>query len=96
MNFCENCNIAFESDRCPVCGTKKTRQPHEDDFCFLFEDNTLRCEMLMGVLDTNDIQYSAMPFGSGVESYFGKSLSNYRIYVPYGSLKKNTGHFAGY
>lgn len=45
----------------------------------------------MGVLDTNDIPYSAMPFGSGVESCFGKSLSNYRIYVPYGSFEKAQG-----
>ena len=91
MNFCDNCNVAFESERCPACGTKKTRQVKDDDFCFLLEDNTLHCEVLMGVLETNDIPYSAMPYGSGVESYIGKSLSNYRIYVPYSSFDKARG-----
>lgn len=88
MNYCENCNVAFESERCPACGTKKIRQAYDNDFCFLLEDSTLRCDVLTGVLETNDIPYSAMPYGSGVESYVGKSLSNCRIYVPYDCLVK--------
>lgn len=88
MNFCEKCNGAFEHERCPVCGSKKIRQARDDDFCFLIEDSVRRSEVLMSVLDAHGIQYSAMPFGSGVESYFGMSLSNYRIYVQYACLEK--------
>lgn len=87
MNFCENCNAAFESERCPVCGTKNIRQVQDDDFCFLIEDSTMHCDVLMGVLDTYEIPYSAMPFGSGVESRFGMPLGNYRIYVPFRCLE---------
>lgn len=91
MNFCEKCNGAFEDERCPACGNKKVRQVRDEDYCFLIEKGVHQCEVLMSVLDANDIHYSAMPFGSGVESYFGMSLSNYRIYVPYGSLETARG-----
>ena len=88
MNYCENCNAAFDDERCPACGTKKLRPVQDDDFCFLIEDDVMRCNVVMGVLETNDIQYSAMPFGSGVEARAGRPLSNYRLYVPFGSLEK--------
>lgn len=91
MNFCENCNAAFEFERCPICGTKKIRQAQDGDFCFLIEGSTRDCEVLISVLDDNEIPHTAMPFGSGAESYLGKTLNNYRLYVPYAFLEKARG-----
>lgn len=88
MDFCENCNVAFEGERCPVCNTKKIRQVRDEDFCFLIEDSVHHSDVLMSVLVAHDIPHSAMPFGSGVESYIGTSLSYRRIYVPFGYLEK--------
>lgn len=88
MEFCESCNVAFEGERCPVCGTKKLRQAREDDFCFLLEDDALRCNVIMGVLESNEIPYSAMPFGNGVEARVGMPLGNYRVFVPFVHLER--------
>lgn len=91
MYYCEKCNAAFEPERCPVCGNKKTREPRDDDYCFLAEQGKHRSEVLMSVLDANEIPYSAVPVGTGVESIFGMSLSCNRLYVPFGNLDKANG-----
>ena len=88
MYYCEKCNAAFEYERCPVCGNKKTREPRDDDFCFFAEQAKRQSEVLMSVLDANDIPYSAVPYGTGAESIFGMSLSYNRLYVPFGCLEK--------
>lgn len=88
MKYCENCYFVFDQERCPLCGNKKVRQVQEDDFCFLTEKSISHCEMLMKLLKKDNIYYSTMPYGRGIESYFGLPLENCRLYVPFSSLEK--------
>lgn len=83
MNYCENCKLLCESDRCPVCGSKKTRAPEDKDFCFLIECQRSYGEILRQGLEDEQVPCALIPCGSGVRTAFGLELENYRVYVPY-------------
>ena len=55
--YCEPCKAAFEGDRCPVCGSKKSRPARADDLCFLAEKEQIWGEMLSDVLRQNEIPF---------------------------------------
>ena len=88
MNYCENCHFATEQNYCPNCGKKKLRQVAQDDFCFILEKDRAYCDGLIEIFKESGVTCSAVPFGSGVESQFGLPLKNYRLFVPFNSLKK--------
>ena len=46
MRYCLKCRNVFEGERCPVCGSKKSREPAADDLCFLTEEGPLLGGML--------------------------------------------------
>ena len=83
MNFCENCNVVTQDKYCPLCGGKKLRPVKSDDFCLITEAATSYSQTLMAAFDEEEIPYSALPYGSGVEAQFGIPLKNYRLFVPY-------------
>ncbi|MDE6690719.1 MAG: hypothetical protein K2K04_01995 [Clostridia bacterium] len=87
MNFCENCHIVSDAERCPVCGSKRLRPVEEDDFCLLTENTAEYGSMLTDIFDEENIPYSAVPYGSGLETKLGLPFKNSRLFVPYGSLE---------
>lgn len=87
MNYCEKCNVATEQAVCPLCGSRKVRQAQDDDFCLLTESKGQNCEGLIAAFEEEGVPYSAVPYGSGVETKFGMPLKNCRLYVPFSSLE---------
>ena len=88
MLYCENCHATTNDEYCPLCGGKKLRQVADDDFCLLTEKTTAESQSLLETFDDNGIKYSALPYGSGVETWVGMPLKNCRIFVPYSQLEK--------
>lgn len=81
--YCENCYTDCEDNFCSVCGTKKIRAVNAEDFCLLLEAGATYCESIIAMFEEENLPYSTMPYGSGVESKLGLPLSNYRLFVPY-------------
>lgn len=52
------------------------------------EEHRCDCQELIDIFEENRIPYSAMPYGSGIETWLGLPLSNYRLYIPFNSLEK--------
>ena len=88
MKYCENCHIAADSPRCPLCGGKKLREIKEDDYCFLTEMRAMNGEMLADILRGNGIECVTMPSGSGLNTAMALPLENSRLYVPWRSLEQ--------
>ena len=88
MKICENCCFVSEEKRCPVCGSKNLRSVEKEKFCLLTEKSSAYCDVLTSVFDEKEIPFSALPYGSGVETRLGLPLKNYRIFVPFGSLEE--------
>ena len=88
MKYCENCHVAAEPPRCPLCGSKKLRAVKEDDYCFLTEMRAMEGEMLADVLRGNGIECVSMPSGSGLNTAMALPLENSRLYVPWRSLEQ--------
>lgn len=81
--YCDNCFAISGKDYCPVCGTKKIRAVNAEDFCLLLETDAQYCNEIITAFEDEDLPYSAMPYGSGIESKFGLPLSKYRLFVPF-------------
>ncbi len=52
--YCERCRLLTDGAVCPVCG-RNTRQPADNDECFLIEKEMLFGEMLIDVLKQNGV-----------------------------------------
>ena len=50
MKYCENCHVAAEPPRCPLCGGKRLREVKDEDYCFLTEMRAMEGEMLADIL----------------------------------------------
>lgn len=81
--YCDNCFAVSEKGYCPVCGAKKIRAVKAEDFCLLLETGAQYCNEIISAFEDENLPYSALPYGSGVESKLGLPLSNYRLFVPY-------------
>ncbi len=86
MNFCENCNIACDNERCPKCGRKKLRTVQEDDFCLVAKVDRLFGDSLKYILENENIECVFMPYGTGVNSKFALPLESYLLYVRYKNI----------
>ncbi|MBQ6569133.1 MAG: hypothetical protein IJL87_02630 [Clostridia bacterium] len=88
-NYCDICCLAFEENRCPVCGRKSARSVQPDDMCFLTEQEALWSGMLADVLAQNDIPFvQKNVLGAGVSLTIGSMLERVRFYVFYKHLPK--------
>lgn len=83
MKFCDKCNSLSNLEYCTVCGNKKIREVHYDDFCFLTECEQMHGEMLKDALQEEGINCALMPWGNGVRTQLGLRLDRYKVYVPY-------------
>ncbi len=88
MKICSNCCFVSDAERCPLCGSKNVRAVNADDFCLLTEKDAAYCDTLTAAFDEEEIPYSALPYGRGVETRLGLPLGNYRIFVPFGFLEQ--------
>ena len=88
MNFCESCNLACETERCPKCGRKNLRAVTEVDFCLVAQVDRIFGDSLKENLENDNIECVLMPYGTGVRSKFALPLESYLLYVRY----KNLGH----
>jgi len=98
--YCENCQVLFEGGRCPVCGSRKVREPFPNDACFLCEKQIAWGEMLKEVLENNGIPvFFKKRLGIGLALKVGPMMESVRIYVPYSCLQEardiEAGLFAG-
>ncbi len=87
MNFCENCNLACQDERCPKCGRKKLRAVHDDDFCFVARVDRALGDHLKFFLDNEKIACVLMPYGTGVRAKFALPSESYLLYVQYENLE---------
>lgn len=85
--FCENCNELTENDVCPKCG-KPTREPQDNDMCFVEELGDLGKSMYSDALSNNDVPFIAMPIHEGFSRM--NTPVGYKIYVRYDNYDKAT------
>ena len=87
MRYCLKCRNVFEGERCPVCGSKKSREPAADDLCFLTEEGPLLGGMLEDVLKQNGIPVLSESSKGAALSVITSSLFEWiKYYVRYDHL----------
>lgn len=89
MKYCEKCNLLLTEERCSICGSKKTRDVENGDFCFLIECEQTFGQMLKEIFEKDGIKCALVPWGDGVRTVFALQLDKYRVYVPYEHYDKS-------
>ncbi len=86
--YCPNCKMVVdETARCPVCGSRKIREPLPEDACFLTEADPISAGMLKDVLAQNHIPVlSSSTIGAGMAMRAGPMFERIRCYVRYDQL----------
>ena len=87
MRYCENCHIVTEAQFCPACGSKKLREPREEDFCFLTEEPLSEGEGLAEYLKERQIECVVMPVIESLRSWLALPAQSGRLYVPWRDYK---------
>jgi len=89
--YCANCQFAFgDAMRCPVCGSKKIREPLPNDICFLTEAAPIPAGMLKDILEQNGIpSLSNSTIGAGMAMRAGALFERIRLFVRYDDLQKS-------
>jgi len=91
MMYCEKCNRIIEEDRCPVCKSRKIREPEAKDPCYLTEQDYLTSGILEDLLKQNNIPYLKKDvMGAGLAIKVGPMLERSRFYVPFEQLNSAT------
>ena len=86
--YCEKCSRIIEADRCPVCKSKRVREPEAKDPCFLTEQDYLSSGILEDLLKQNGIPYLKKDvMGAGLAIKVGPMLERSRFYVPFEQLE---------
>ena len=86
--YCEKCCRIIEADRCPVCKSKRVREPEAKDPCFLTEQDYLSSGILEDLLKQNGIPYLKKDvMGAGLAIKVGPMLERSRFYVPLEQLE---------
>ena len=85
MMYCPDCQLLIgDNDYCPICYTRKIRQPKENDVIFLTTQNWILSEILEDILTQNNIP--CLVQGKRTGRTDSSRLSN--VFVPYGAYKK--------
>lgn len=58
--FCDNCNQLTTEAVCPKCG-KPTREPKQDDMCFVCELSGIDADMFADALSNNEVNFVRVP-----------------------------------
>ena len=89
--YCEKCNRIIEANRCPVCNSRKIREPKAKDPCYLTEQDYVSSGILEDVLKQNSIPYLKKGvMGAGMAIKVGPMLERSMFYVPYEHLNSAT------
>ena len=67
MFYCENCYLLNEENTCAFCGSRLTRGPKPDDYCFIGNKCSPWAEMLHGILEDDYIPYSELDHARQLE-----------------------------
>ena len=87
--YCEKCCRIIEGDRCPVCKSRKVREPEPKDPCFLTEQDYVSSGILEDVLKQNDIPFLKKEvMGAGLAIKVGPMLDRSRFYVTWDRLQE--------
>ena len=81
MLYCEHCQIAFDGDTCPECGSLG-RTPRGDDYCLLTQQPGIFAKMLLDVLEQNGIEAAERATQGATGIFSNMNMEIYRIYVP--------------
>ena len=85
--YCEKCNRIIEANRCPVCNSRKIREPEAKDPCYLTEQDYISSGILEDMLKQNNIPYLKKDvMGAGMAIKVGPMLERSRFYVPFEQL----------
>ena len=87
--YCERCRRITDDDRCPVCRSRRLREPRPEDECFLIEKPALWQNPISDFLHSEGIPFrcrSAM--GAWLTARLGHGMDWYAFYVPYSVLPK--------
>ena len=86
--YCEKCNRIIDANRCPVCNSRKTREPEAKDPCYLTEQDFVSSGILEDMLKQNNIPYLKKDvMGAGMAIKVGPMLERSRFYVPFEQLE---------
>ena len=86
--YCENCCHIIEAERCPLCKSRKVREPGPKDPCFLTEQDYISSGILEDLLKQNGIHYLKKDvMGAGMAIKVGPMLERSRFYVPFEQLE---------
>ena len=89
--YCEKSNRIIEADRCPVCNSRKIREPEAKDPCYLTEQDYISSGILEDILKQNNIPYLKKDvMGAGMAIKIGPMLERSRFYVPFEHLSSAT------
>ena len=89
--YCEKCKRIIDTDRCPVCKSRRVREPQAGDLCFLTEQDYISSGILEDVLKQNNIPFLKKEvMGAGLAIKVGPMLDRSRFYVMYELLDKAT------
>ena len=89
--FCEKCNRIIEADPCPVCKSRRIREPKANDPCYLTEQDYISSGILEDMLKQSNIPYLKKDvMGAGMAIKVGPMLERSRFYVPFEHLSGAT------
>ena len=87
--YCENCQLILEGDVCPLCGSRRVREPAAEDVCFLIEKDQLFGDMLADVLKQEKIPFLQRGrLGAALAMRTGGLLESQRFFVRYDDLPR--------
>lgn len=85
--YCEKCSRIVDTDRCPVCKSRKLREPEAKDPCYLTELDYLSSGILEDLLKQEKIPYlKKNVMGAGLAIKVGPMLERSRFYVSFEQL----------
>lgn len=82
--YCTKCQTVYEDDRCPICGSRKSRPVLPEDICFFAEENSLQAGILEDLLKQEGIPVlKKSTVGAGMAMKAGAIFERFRFYVRY-------------
>ena len=86
MYYCENCYLLNEDDVCAFCGSRLTRGPKADDYCFIGTKTSPWAEMLQGILEDDHLPVIVRQWSPRTAAYTGEVGTRTDFFVPYREL----------
>ena len=87
MFYCENCYLLNEENTCAFCGSRLSRGPRADDYCFIGAKNSPWAELLQGLLEDDHIPVIVHQWHPRTAAYTGEVGTRTELFVPYAELE---------